>query len=90
MVNHTTALTRKRKFAKSGKMKRGRPNVRNKIKPILIEILTLDRLPRSANSLKKSIDKELKKDVSWNTIKKYLDELVQTDVIQPIRLQHSK
>jgi hypothetical protein len=71
-------------------MKRGRPSARNKIKPILIEILTSDRLPKSANSLKKTIDRELKKDVSWNTIKKYLDELVQTDVVQPIRLQHSK
>lgn len=71
-------------------MKRGRPTVRNKIKPMIVEIITNNRVPTSVNTIKKSIDKELKKAVSWNTIKKYLDELVKTDVIQPIFLSHSK
>lgn len=71
-------------------MKRGRPNIRNRIKPLIVEIIGSNRLPTSVNNLKKGIDKELKKEISWNTVKKYLDELVKTDVIQPIILPHSK
>jgi len=71
-------------------MKRGRPNIRNKIKPIIVEIISSNKLPTSVNNLKNGIEKELKKEISWNTVKKYLDELVKTDVIQPIILPHSK
>jgi len=71
-------------------MKRGRPNIRNRIKPIIVEIISSNKLPTSVNNLKNGIEKELKKEISWNTVKKYLDELVKTDVIQPIILPHSK
>jgi len=71
-------------------MKRGRPNVRNKIKPLLIEAISSNRVPRSVNSLKKDVEEELEKEISWNTIKKYLDELVKTEIVQPIVLPHSK
>jgi len=71
-------------------MKRGRPNVRNRIKPLIVEIISSNRLPISVNNLKKGIENELKKEISWNTVKKYLDELVKIDVIQPIILPHSK
>jgi hypothetical protein len=71
-------------------MKRGRPNSRNTIKPLIVNIITNSRVPLSVSAIKKSIDTEMKVPVSWNTIKKYLDELVQTDIIQPITLPHSK
>jgi hypothetical protein len=71
-------------------MKRGRPNVRSKIKPMIVEIISNNRVPTSVNTIKKGIEKSLGKEVSWNTVKKYLDELVKTDVIQPITLPHSK
>ena len=71
-------------------MKRGRPNVRNRIKPIIVETLTNSRVPVSVNTIKKEVDKGLKKETSWNTIKKYLDELVKTDVVQSVTLPHSK
>ena len=71
-------------------MKRGRPSVRNRIKPLIVETITNNRLPISVNNIKKSVEKELKKDISWNTIKKYLDELVKTDVVSPVILPHSK
>lgn len=71
-------------------MRRGRPNLRNVVKPLIVEIIETSRVPRSANSLKKDIEANLKKEISWNTVKKYLDELVKTDVVQPTILPHSK
>jgi hypothetical protein len=40
--------------------------------------------------LAKVISGKLNKTVSWNTIQKYLDELVKIDKVQPIPLPHSK
>lgn len=71
-------------------MKRGRPDSRSKIKPLIVEAIKESRVPVGVNTIKKTIDKGMKQPVSWNTIKKYLDELVQTDTIQPITLPHSK
>lgn len=71
-------------------MKRGRPNLRNSIKPLIVETISSSRVPKSVNSLKKDLELNLKKEISWNTVKKYLDELVKTDIIQPITLSHSK
>jgi hypothetical protein len=71
-------------------MKRGRPNIRTKIKPMIVEVIQNNRVPTSVNTIKKNIEAGLGRVVSWNTVKKYLDELVKTDVIQPIKLPHSK
>jgi hypothetical protein len=36
------------------------------------------------------LSSEMKKPVNWNTVKKYLDELVKLDKVQAIPLPHSK
>jgi hypothetical protein len=77
-------------FQKVSIMRRGRPNVRNRIKPMIVEIITNNRVPTSVNTIKKNIERGLGKEVSWNTVKKYLDELVTADVIHPTTLPHSK
>lgn len=71
-------------------MKRGRPSLRGRIKPLLVEIISSSRVPKNVKNLKEDIEKRLKKNVNWNTVKKYLDELVKEGAIQPIVLPHSK
>ncbi len=70
-------------------MKRGRPRLRNVIKPLILEILT-DNTARSINSIKKEISKKLHKRVSWNTIQKYLQELIEGGKVEAISTPHSK
>jgi hypothetical protein len=42
------------------------------------------------SALAKIISGKLNTRISWNTIQKYLDELVQMNKIQPMPLPHSK
>jgi len=71
-------------------MKRGRPNTRNIVQTNLLEILSLSQVPLTISSLAKMISPKIGRTVSWNTVQKYLDELVQMDKIQPMSLPHSK
>lgn len=70
-------------------MKRGRRAVRSLILPLILEILS-DNLPRSIHSLEKEISRRLGKNVSWNTVQKYLRELVETGKVEAIQTPHSK
>jgi len=71
-------------------MKRGRPNVRETIQLNLMNALMGSQTPMTTSTLTRVISKEVNKQVSWNTVQKYLDELIQTEKIQAIELPHSK
>ena len=71
-------------------MKRGRPNVRETIQSNLMAALMGSQTPLTTSTLTRVISKEVNKQVSWNTVQKYLDELIQTEKVQAIELPHSK
>ena len=71
-------------------MKRGRPNVRQTIQSNLLTVLSSSQTPLTVSSLTRFVSKEVNKSVSWNTVQKYLEELIQTERVQAIELPHSK
>lgn len=71
-------------------MKRGRPNKRKIIQQSIIEILSNLSYPVSLLTIKKRISDKINQKLSWNTVKKYMDELIQANKVQPITLPHSK
>lgn len=71
-------------------MRRGRPNVRNKIQNLILENLGNFEVPLSINSLCKMISKQIGKSISWNTVQKYLQELVEIGRVEAIQTMHSK
>ncbi len=71
-------------------MKRGRPNIRNQIQPKILEILSKSNFPMNVSTICNHLSSEMKKPVNWNTVKKYLEELVKLDKVQAIPLPHSK
>ena len=71
-------------------MKRGRPNLRYKIQQEIISLLTRFDTPLAISSLRKEISKSIDREVSWTTIQKYVQELVESGKIQAIQLTHSK
>jgi hypothetical protein len=71
-------------------MKRGRPSARNLVQTNILEVLSSSPIPYTVSSLAKTISPKVGRTVSWNTVQKYLDELVQIGKIQPLPLPHSK
>lgn len=71
-------------------MKRGRPNIRNLMQTSIMETLSSSQFPMTVSALAKITSGKLNRRISWNTVQKYLDELVQTNKIQPMPLPHSK
>lgn len=71
-------------------MKRGRPSVRITVQTNILEVLSSSQFPMTISSLAKIISPKIGRTVSWNTVQKYLDELVQLNKIQPMPLPHSK
>jgi predicted transcriptional regulator len=71
-------------------MKRGRPSKRNEIQNIVMDILTASSNPQTVSSLRKAASLKVGKAISWNTIEKYLKELVQMNKVQPITVPHCK
>jgi hypothetical protein len=71
-------------------MKRGRPSARNTVQANILDILSSSQIPLTVSSLAKMISPKVGRTVSWNTVQKYLDELVQIEKVQPIPLPHSK
>lgn len=71
-------------------MKRGRPNERGLIQTSILEVLSSTQMPLTVSSLAKTISPKVGRTVSWNTVQKYLDELVQIGKVQLIPLPHSK
>jgi len=71
-------------------MKRGRPSARNIVQTNILDILSSTQIPLTISSLAKMVSPKVGRTVSWNTIHKYLDELVQLGKVQPMPLPHSK
>ena len=71
-------------------MKRGRHNMRRSIQEEIIKTVSSFNTPITTSVMRKEISKILNRNVSWNTIQKYLTELVEAGRIQPIQLPHSK
>ena len=71
-------------------MKRGRPSKRTLIQKNILEVLATTEFPLTTLAITRRISKKLNKKISWNTVKKYLDELVGIDKVQAIKLPHSK
>lgn len=71
-------------------MKRGRPNIRSTIQSTIIEILSQSNTPQTVSSVNRFVSKKLGKTISWNTIQKYLNELVGENKVKTIQLPHSK
>ena len=70
-------------------MKRGRPSLRHKIQPIILEVLQ-SNIPMSVNSISKQVSIRMKRTISWNTVEKYLNELVMLDKVKSITLPKLK
>jgi len=71
-------------------MKRGRPNKRNEIQFYILKILSSMKTPLTISTISKLISKELQTNISWNTVQKYIQELVKLNKIQSITVPHSK
>ncbi len=71
-------------------MKRGRPSKRREITGEILYILKEHGLPMTVSSLCSAIWKRTGTRPSWNTVQKYLHEMVETNKINPIVLSHSK
>jgi hypothetical protein len=71
-------------------MKRGRPSKRSAIQGTVLEVLGSSSTPLTISALVKISSEKLQQSISWNTVEKYVRELVETERIQPICLPHSK
>jgi len=71
-------------------MKRGRPSIRVEVEEVLLNILKDSQTPMTVSLLARLASQKINRTLSWNTIQKYLSELVATDKIQAIALPHSK
>ena len=71
-------------------MKRGRPAKRQSIKNAILGILEKSTVPMTTSAMSRIMQEDLKIHASWNTIQKYVRELVETNQIKTISLPHSK
>ena len=71
-------------------MKRGRPNKRAAIRKAILTTLEKSDVPLTASAMGRFVSEEFGAQVSWNTIQKYLRELVETNQVRPLALPHSK
>ncbi len=71
-------------------MKRGRKPLRSKIIPLIIEALENTEVPLNINSIKSYVNSKIGRNLSWNTVMKYVQELIELGKIEAIALPHSK
>ncbi len=71
-------------------MKRGRPSIRYVIYELVSEYFSLFPYPSNVRRICKFISERLQSEVSWNTVKKYLEELAKMDKLKKIKLEHSR
>jgi len=71
-------------------MKRGRPSKRSDVRKAILTTLEKSKVPLTTSALNRLISDELNTQASWNTIQKYIRELVETNRVQAIALPHSK
>lgn len=71
-------------------MKKGRPSLRQVVKENILQTLEETNLPLNIHSLTKKISEKIGRNLSWNTTRKYLQELVEVDKVEALRVMHSK
>jgi len=71
-------------------MKRGRPSKRYEIYALIEEYFLNNPYPSNVRRISEFVSQRIGKPISWNTVKKYLEELVRIDKLKKIRTQHSK
>lgn len=71
-------------------MKRGRPSIRNTMLEAIVQLLSQSQVPLTISVLAKQSSQILNRRISWNTVQKYLQELVELNKVQPLILPHSK
>lgn len=71
-------------------MRRGRPNVRHEIQREIIILLSKFSTPLTTSIILRETAKTINREVSWNTIQKYVNELVESGKVQAVQLPHSK
>jgi len=71
-------------------MRRGRPIIRSEVQTLILEVLSQYKVPLSINAISQKIFEMTGKRISWNTIRKYLNELVELGKVTFIILPHSK
>jgi len=71
-------------------MKRGRPSKRADMRKAILTVLEKSKVPLTTSALGRIVSEESGARASWNTIQKYIRELVETNHVQPIALPHSK
>jgi len=71
-------------------MLRGRPNIRREMRDHILEKLSTTTIPMTISMLTREAVVTFKRKISWNTVQKYLQELVESGRVQPIQLTHSK
>ena len=71
-------------------MKRGRPNKRATVHAIILDTLGSANSPVTVSAMARLVSEKAGGTVSWNTVQKYLRELVETNKVQATALPHSK
>jgi len=71
-------------------MKRGRPNKRLKIKTSILESMQEMNAPLTISSMARILSDKHNEQISWNTVRKYVREMIETNKIEAILLPHSK
>ncbi len=71
-------------------MRRGRPSKRVVIKDEILKILGSSGVPMTTSALGRILNEKLGSNISWNTIQKYVSEMVETNQLKPVSLPHSK
>jgi hypothetical protein len=71
-------------------MRRGRPSVRVEVSNAILNVFTSSQTPMTIAGIAKQLSSSRPKPISWNTVQKYLDSLVQQEKVQAIVLPHSK
>ncbi len=71
-------------------MKRGRPNMRRDVQKEIVDTLSRFGSPITISTISKDVSKILNREISWNTVQKYVQELVEIGKIQAVQLPHSK
>ena len=71
-------------------MKRGRPNKRSSVHTLVLEMLGASVAPMTVSAMARTVSEKTGQTVSWNTVQKYLQELVETNRVQAMALPHSK
>lgn len=71
-------------------MKRGRPSIRGVVQTNLMDVLQASQTPLTVSAITRMVAKGVNRQVSWNTVQKYLSELIELEKVQAIILPHSK